>query len=162
MFLYLQEMLGLLLAPPLLHLQQLPLHPLASASYALVAPGRGSTSVGLRVLMAHSSRCQEAKVDICWRKNLSKWIVKQAMFKMFAMAMQRYPTIWQTCCVSVLRKRAAQVFVKSNITHGYTFLSPESMRLEMAEKKQKTHTHQQNILQLMTPKHILAVVKNWN
>ena len=24
----------------------------------------------------------------------------------------------------------------------------------MAEKKQKTHTHQQNILQLMTPKHI--------
>ena len=51
---------------------------------------------------------------------------------------------------------AAQVFVKKDNTHGYTFLSPESMRLEIAEKKQKTQTHQQNILQLMTPKHIVC------
>ena len=48
------------------------------------------------------------------------------------------------------KEGAAQIFVKYDNTHGYTFLSPESMRLEMAEKKQKTHTHQQNILLLMT------------
>ena len=55
---------------------------------------------------------------------------------------------------------AAQIFVKKDNTHGYTFLSPESMRLEIAEKKQKTQTHQQNILLLiMTRKHIGSMKK---